>query len=197
MPNISNEIAICIDCWTNLQPPEHLFVKQTIEFINNRSKIGTVILASYQIGSEHYHNSLWYSNYHTIFNNDLPVPELWTYHAFTAKTRYMPWHPWDTEQHTEPTLLNYKFDNQFQIAMRYWYELEYYLKLHPNIDTIWIFGCSLEYCCKDRYLGYKWLKKLSNLRILSNSNCICDPHTFNSEYGWKQIDDTIYEYLPN
>jgi hypothetical protein len=85
--------------------------------------------------------------------------------------------------------------------MYWWWELEYYLLLHPEIKNIYFFGMAWEQCVRNRPLGYESIsEKMPNLNILTNSKCVLSTniHSFNmeNEPEWKSLGNDIYHYQP-
>jgi len=194
---IKNEMAICIDFWMNSKHETPNWVKNTINFIDNRQEIHSVVLSTYDIGLERLNREGldWYKNQDMIFNNNLPIPTRWIHNRYQSSLRYTPWHPWIKEQFTQPDLLYAKFDGKHKIAMHWWYQLEYYLQLNPNINVIWVFGCSFNQCCKTRELGWENGPKLTRMPWFTNSECICDPHWLGTLEHWQNLHNTTWQYL--
>jgi hypothetical protein len=105
-------------------------------------------------------------------------------------------------EQTDPIIWNYLNPGKYQIAMYWWWELEYYLLLHPKVKNIYFFGAAWEQCVRNRPLGYESiLEEVSNLNILTNSNCILseihsNPTNIENDLDWKSIGNNIYHYQP-
>ena len=86
--------------------------------------------------------------------------------------------------------------------MNWWWELEYYLLLHPEIKNIYFFGMAWEGCVRYRPLGYEAvIEEAPHLNILTNSNCILSEIHSNltnieNDLDWKSIGNDIYHYQP-
>ena len=194
---IKNEMAICIDFWFNGSKNTPDWINNTINFIDQRQEIGTVVLATYDTGLESLNREGldWYINRDLILHDNLPVPTKWIQTRYQAAVRYTPWNPWIKEQFTHPALLHAGWEGKHKIAMHWWYQLEYYLKLHPHYNAIWIFGCEFNQCCKTREIGWQYGPTLTGMPWFTNSNCICDPHWLGKLENWQHAHDTIWRYV--
>jgi hypothetical protein len=105
-------------------------------------------------------------------------------------------------EETDPIILNYINSNKHQISMNWWWELEYYLLLHPEIKNIYFLGISWEQCVRTRPLGYEAVfEEAPHLNILTNSKCVLsevhsDPINIENNVNWKSIGNDIYHYRP-
>jgi len=192
-----NEMAICIDFWSDPSKKTPDWVVNTVKFIQERQEIDTVVLATYDIGleAENRDDLDWYTNREIVFNNDLPVPIKWTHKKHQAAVRFTPWHPWVSPKETYKYMLLADFPGKYKIAMHWWYQLEWYLKQNPHIDTIWIFGCGFNKCCRTRELGWQHGPKLTGLKWFTNADCACDPDWLNRLDNWVHSHDTIYKHV--
>lgn len=188
-------IAILIDCWDNGDsPPNATLFSNILSFINH-PVISTVVLASYNARLEHINsNAKWYRNYNEMFYDKQPlrkIRDLSSVHKFYESN-----HPDET---TDPRILYYTADNQFQIAMNWTWELEYYLTLHPEIKNVYVLGAAWESCVKIRPLGYEQLTEVTGINILTNPSCILTmdakhPNLAN-DANWQHIKHNIWKYI--
>jgi hypothetical protein len=164
-------LAIIIDCWDiGLDPiPSNI-----LSFIESTPSIESVVLASYNCRVERQSSAaLWYQNYNKLFRSESAsrnIKDLTQVHEVYEKN--------DTKfknEKTDPLLLDYVNPKLFQIAMRWRWELDYYLEtLNPHIKNIYIFGAAWDECVKIRPLGYDSLSELGKINVLTNTMCIKD-----------------------
>jgi len=183
-------LAILIDCW---DAPNKTLPQNIISFLNSMDSIQTVVLASYNCRKEREtSDSLWYQNYNKLFQNirARKIDDLGSTHTEFDKRDVFP------NENTEPAILNYINSNKFQIAMRWRWELDYYLELNPKIQNIYVLGMAWDMCVKVRPLGYESLREIQNINVLTNVSCVldmqgCNPIPNNS---WRHLHNSIYHY---
>jgi hypothetical protein len=196
-------IAILIDCWKSIDEDTSRCFNEITNFIDSTDSIITVILATYNCKTERYTpNSIWADNNMALFKNPIRKKIIDTKLAFdllyTHKNNTFQVQP----AQTSPIIWNYLNPNKYQIAMYWWWELEYYLLLHPEIKNIYFFGMAWEGCVRYRPLGYEAvIEEAPHLNILTNSKCILseihsDPTYIENDANWKSIGNDIYHYQP-
>lgn len=176
-------VAILIDCWNTPALNLCRMYSNIMQFINNTPAIETVVLSTYNAQPESDDSkTIWYENYSKLFNQRIPEFQL---NTFPVET-------------TVPVILNYVNDNKFQIALRHEWELKCYLTLNPHVKNVYVFGSAWDVCVKIRPLGYESLSKITDLNVLTDTDCVLD---YNGncpvlELPWTHIKDSIY-YLNN
>jgi hypothetical protein len=190
-------LVILIDFWNPVSPERR--INDTIEFLNSNIAIKTVVLSTYNSKSELFtqHNSLWYRNRKEWYKKS----------SMSIKDRALS-EDKETIQNTiiknsvtDPRILGYNNPNQHQIAMFQYWEIEYYLSIHPEIKNIYVLGSAWEDCVKYRPVGYLALSKLLNVNILTHTNLV---RTNQSDYpdlsldrNWINVEGNVYRYLGN
>ncbi len=193
-------IAILIDCWeTKWNEHANTCFENIINVLDNTESITTVVLATYNCNTErHLSTSIWASNNKVLFLN--PIRK--KIHYFQDAYDYLYKHK-DKKYQLEKTnsiIWNYKNPTKYQICMNWWWELEYYLLLHPEIKNIYFFGIAWEQCLRTRPLGYESIiEEAPHLNILTNSKCILsevhsEPTNIENDVNWKSIGNDIYLY---
>jgi hypothetical protein len=196
-------IAILIDCWQTATPTattKRCF-NNIVRFLDKTESITTVILATYNCKTERYTpNSVWADNNMTLFKNPQRSKITDLKAAFDLLYEHSPND--DPPEQTDPIIWNYINPKKCQIAMNWWWELEYYLLLHSEIKNIYFFGSAWELCVRFRPLGYQSIiEENPSINILTNSNCILYekqlPSTnIKNDPNWQCIDTYIYLYQP-
>ena len=197
-------IAILIDCWKS--PTLNIDLENCYgrinNFLDNTDSIKTIVLASYNCKIEHeMGESIWYQNNKLMCGQSTrkKIPHLRYAHDYS--NRYNNNNNYPVEE-TDPDILNYINPNKHQISMLWWWELEYYLLLHPEIKNIYFFGMAWEGCVRYRPLGYEAvIEEAPHLNILTNSNCILseihsNPTNIENDLDWTSIGNNIYHYQP-
>ena len=196
-------IAILIDCWksTTTNNNSSKCFSNIIDFLNTTESITTVILATYNCKTERYTpNSVWSDNNMALFKNPIRKKIIDTKLAFDLLYEHRT-NNFSPEK-TDPKIWNYLNPKKYQIAMYWWWELEYYLLLNPEIKNIYFFGTAWEQCLKYRPLGYEAvIEEAPHLNILTNSKCILSeihsvPTYIENDPNWQCIDTDIYLYQP-
>jgi hypothetical protein len=196
-------IAILIDCWKSLTKDidaERCF-RGITNFLDNTDSIKTIALASYNCKTEHEKGgSIWYQNNKLMCGQSIrkKIPHLKQAHDYL--NRYNNKYP---IEETDPIILNYTNPNKHQISMLWWWELEYYLLLHPEIKNIYFFGKAWEECVRIRPLGYEAvLEERPDLNILINTKCVVRNDyslpqlDLSNDPDWAQVEGNIYLYQP-
>lgn len=143
----NNTCVILMDCWHNYKL-EFLY-KKIISWINSKSNIDSVILASYDTDSSELDNDIWYKNFKT-----------------TKKT------PSIGDKFTSSIILDYTNPNFNQLAIRDIDDFQRYINVRPWIKNVYVLGVSIDNCIKHRPLGYINLNKYTKLNILTNLDCV-------------------------
>lgn len=164
-------LALLIDCWTQVLPwrPVSCY-RRILKTLDDSPYIESVVLASYNCREEKTKgDTLWYQNYINLFHYDTnrKITDLAYVHRIFEEN--------DTKYPNENTfheILNYVNPKKFQIAMKWLWELEYYLEKNPRIKNIYVFGGAWESCVKVRPLGYESLSCLSGINLLTKSSCV-------------------------
>lgn len=169
---MSEELAILVNCWENVDNSEDELIHNIINFINTRPEIKFIVLASYDVPYNDQYKTLWKINYENVFNNTVVsqikfLTNLAEYNRFLIEKDSTV-----SLEKTDTLLLNTVFENKFQISMNFFFELEYFLKINNNIDTIWFFGRNWNDDLKHRELGWLHMKSLLDKELLTNSDCI-------------------------
>ena len=196
-------IAILIDCWgspsTNIDA-ENCYCRIN-NFLDNTDSIKTIVLASYNCKTEHEKPStIWYQNNSLLYQYSTrkKIPHLKQAHDYLNRydNKY-------SEEKTDPIILNYVNPNKHQLSMHWWWELEYYLLLHPEIKNIYFFGQSWEECVHNRPIGYDAvLEERPDLNILTNTECVMRiEHSLpqldlNNDPDWLLLEGNTYFYQP-
>lgn len=194
-------IAILIDCWKSPVPDDALSkcFNNIINFLDATESITTVVLATYNCKSERYTaNSIWDNNSNILLKNPIKKKIHCLNDAYDYYFKYDNNKNHKLEQ-TDPTIWNYINPAKYQISMLWWWELEYYLLLHPEIKNIYFFGMAWEGCVRYRPLGYDAiLEEVPHLNILTNKNCILSRMhhipIIENDTNWKSIGNDIYHY---
>lgn len=177
-------LAILIDCWHVPKSPKNaLLFSNILKFIES-SFIKTIVLASYNSTIECLNSdTVWYQNRNKLFGKLID----------TADTGPI--------KNTDPVILNYVSPNKFQIAMNFQEELDYYLKLNPEIKNIYILGGAWEECVKKRPLGYWKLVKANVEHILTNTDCVLtmegQPPDLTNDQNWQYLKNNSWRYIPH
>ena len=188
-------LAILIDFWDPVGPKKR--VDDTIEFLNSNSAIKTVVLSSYNVRlelfTEHcwYHNRKeWYGKSNVSIRDRALLEDKETIQKHFIKN-YV----------TDPHILKYHNPTQYQIAMFQYWEIEYYLSIHPEIKNIYVLGSAWEECVKYRPVGYLQLSQLQNVNILTHINLVRTNQSnypdLSSDHHWINIEGNVYKYLGN
>jgi hypothetical protein len=196
-------IAILIDCWKS--PIENSSSKKCfnniINFLDTTASITTVVLATYNCNTERYTpDSIWADNNMSLFTNPIRKKIIDLKLAFDLL--YANSNNNFKSEQTDPIIWNYLNPSKYQVAMYWWWELEYYLLLHPEVKNIYFFGAAWEQCVRNRPLGYKSiLEEGTDLNILTNKNCILSENhssliNLNTNTDWKYLGNDIYHYQP-
>lgn len=193
-------LAILIDCWTQVplwRPVQCYYrILQTIE---DNPYIETVVLASYNCREEKIRNdTVWYQNYSNLFYHDTnrKITDLAHVHRVFEENDNI-----HSNENTFHDILKYVNPNKFQIAMKWLWELEYYLELNPHIKNIYVFGGTWELCARTRPLGYESLHCLNKVNLLTKSSCVFTDQGSNVnsavsiKHPWINLTDDIF-YLP-
>lgn len=194
-------IAILIDCWKSPKanrPLENCY-DRIINFLNTTDSIQTVVLSSYNCNSEHINSEyLWYQN-NTLMCDESTRKKI--HHLKHAHDFLRQYDNKFIEEQTDPLILRYLNPKKYQISMLWWWELEYYLSLHPEIKNIYFLGQSWEECIRNRPLGFKSvLEETTNLNILTNDQCVMrQEHSapqldLSTDPEWIHIEGNIYQY---
>jgi hypothetical protein len=196
-------IAILIDCWksTTPNPISSKCFSNIVDFLNTTESITTVVLATYNCKTERYTpNSVWSDNNMALFKNPIRKKIIDTKLAFDLLYEHRT-NNFSPEK-TDPKIWNYLNPKKYQISMHWWWELEYYLSLHPEIKNIYFLGTAWEKCLRYQPLGYESiLEEVSNLNILTNKNCILSEiHSasinIENDPAWQLLGNDIYHYQP-
>ena len=186
-------LAIIIDCWdTDRVVPKKLY-KRIVNFLDASPHITTVALASYNCRLEKLGDSIWYQNYNNLFSNSQSrkIKDLeYVHRHFEMRDTTYP------NESTAPIILNYINNNKVQLAMKWRWELEYYLDLNPEIQNVYVIGTAWDMCVKIRPLGYESVKEIKNINVLTNVSCVIDMqgNTPVPSPPWQQINNSIYHY---
>jgi hypothetical protein len=196
-------IAILIDCWeTKWNEHAKTCFDNIINILDDTESITTVVLATYNCKSERYTtNSIWAQNNVMMCENSTRKK------IHCMKDAYDHLYMYDNNKNhkleqTDPTIWNYINPTKYQISMHWWWELEYYLSLHPEIKNIYFLGISWEQCVRTRPLGYEAVfEEAPHFNILTNSKCVLsevhsDPINIENNVNWKSIGNDIYHYQP-
>jgi len=195
-------IAILIDCW---KIPTYNIVLENCyhninKFIDNTDNIKTVALASYNCRIEHAEaKTIWYQNNTLMCHYATRTKISHLVHAHDCLNKYDNAFP---EETTDPVILNYVNPAKHQISMRWWWELEYYLLLHPEIKNIYFCGCAWEECVRNRPLGYLAIKEeRPDLNILVNTQLVLPKdHSeivdLTDDPNWQWLEGNTYLYQP-
>lgn len=188
------ELAIIIDCWDVPDKELNLLEHNIINFINVRDEIKFVVLASYDVNYFEEEFSAWKQNSIKLFN-DAPLSTKYLFKLGEDYRKNLLKNHYVAIEKTSRDLLNRVFTNKKQYAMEFYFELEYLLKLHPEIDTIWFFGLGWYQCVKNRELGWEHMKELTGKTLLTNSTCI-EPmyHNASLDRRWEKLSDFIYRH---
>ena len=178
----TNSAAIIIDQWYFPGRP-FTTCNNIIKFLD-ANIVSTAILASYDINiNEYATDNLWYNNQRGTIDN-LPSDH-------------------GHQNITIPTLLNYKNNSIFQIALTRSWQLENYLKWNPQIKNLFVLGVAWEICVKHRDLGYLNLFKMfgsKDINILTYAGCVGHGKgrsvDLDQEVDWIKIAENIYKYVP-
>jgi hypothetical protein len=196
-------LAILIDCWT--MPRENKEFTECCsnikKFLRTRDNIKTVVLSSYNCESEHLEAEfIWYKNNKQMCENTPLGSKIRNLrHAHDYLFMYDTTH---SKEKTDPGILNYWNTSKYQISMHWWWELEYYLKLNPEIKNIYIFGQSWEGCVANRPLGYKLIAQEElDINILTVTDCVLkenasDKLDLSNDSNWVHVEDNTYLYKP-
>jgi len=197
-------IAILIDCWKS-SITNNISAKcfdNIINFLDTTDSITTVVLATYNCKTDRSDTSLiWTQNNISMCANSNRKK----IHCF--KDAYDNLYMYDNNKNypleqTHPIILNYFNSTKYQISMNWWWELEYYLSLHPEVKNIYFLGTSWEQCLRHRPLGYESiLEEGTDLNILTNKNCILseihsNPTNIENDHEWRSLGNDIYHYQP-
>lgn len=196
-------IAILIDCWkspiTNNSSAKCF--NNIINFLDTTESITTVVLATYNCKTERYTpNSIWADNNMSLFRN--PIRKKIIDFKLAFDLLYANSNNNFKSEQTDPVIWNYLNPSKYQVAMYWWWELEYYLSLHPEVKNIYFFGAAWEQCVRNRPLGYKSiLEEVTNFNILTNKNCILSEiHSasvnIENDPEWQSLGNDIYHYRP-
>lgn len=189
-------MAILIDFWNPVGPKKR--VDDTIEFLNT-DIIKTVVLSTYNSRSElfAYTNSLWYHNRKEWYEKS----------NVSIRDRALLEDKETIQKHfiknyvTDPDILRYYNPNQYQIAMFQYWEIEYYLSIHPEIKNIYVLGSAWEDCVKYRPVGYLELSHIQNVNILTHTNLVRTNQStcpdLSSDRHWINVEGNVYRYLGN
>jgi hypothetical protein len=193
-------IAILIDCWKapTLNTTLEACYRRMIDFLDNTDNIKTIALASYNCRSEHTQAEyIWYQNNTLMCHNATRSKIAHLVHAHEYLNKYDDAFP---NENTEPLILQYVNPNKHQISMRWWWELEYYLLLHPEIKNIYFCGCAWEECVRNRPLGYlAILEERPDLNILVNTQLVMpENHSetvdLTDDPNWINVKGSTYLY---
>ena len=191
-------LAILIDCWYlgrfKKTSVSEVVYPNIINFLETNQNIKTVALASYNCRNEFLSNRLWYNNYRDFFDNEKnsrKIRDLAVVHnVHRHQDNKFP------NEHTDPMILNYRNDNQYQIAMWWGWELEYYLSLNPHIKNVYVLGLAWDQCVKIRPLGYEALSEIPNINVLTKVDCSANMNAsaveLDSNPNWQKIEEKIY-----
>ena len=196
-------IAILIDCWETptLNTDLAACYLRINNFLDNTDSIKTIVLASYNCKTEYQIGEyIWYQNNVLMCRQSTRKKIIHLKQAHDYLNRYDNKYP---EEKTDPVILNYLNPSKYQISMHWWWELEYYLLLHPEIKNIYFFGHAWEECVRNRTLGYESvLEERPDLNILTNTGCVMgEDHSLpqldlNNDPDWKQVEGNTYLYQP-
>ena len=196
-------IAILIDCWESSSlniKAENCYYKIN-NFLDTTDSIKTIVLASYNCKTEYQIGEyIWYQNNVLMCRQSTRKKIIHLKQAHDYLNRYDNKH---AEEKTDPIILNYVNSNSHQISMRWWWELEYYLLLHPEIKNIYFFGQAWEECVRTRPLGYEAiLEERPDLNMLTNTECVMPYNSalsnlnLSNDPDWAQVEGNIYLYQP-
>lgn len=196
-----DSIAIIIDVW------EYKLVDHSEPIINflNTAQVSTAILASYNcVYSEYISDNIWYRNEREKFNSVSTLFKSKLLYEYS--TEECPADAVSTEWYnmrTNSKILNYQNENISQIAMRYDWQIEYYLQENPQLENIFVLGASWDGCVRDRPLGYLNLQQLTKdkkINILTHDKCVFTSveqmPNFHKENNWQRMSGNIYKYVP-
>lgn len=196
-------IAILIDCWkTKWNEHAKTCFDNIINVLDNTESITTVVLATYNCKTERFTtNSVWAQN------NVLMCATSIRKKIHCLKDAYDHLYNYDNNKNqplkeTDPIILDYINPNKYQISMNWWWELEYYLLLHPEIKNIYFFGTAWNQCLRTRPLGYESvIEEAPHLNILTNSKCVLsevhsEPTNIENDANWNSMGNDIYLYQP-
>jgi len=196
-------IAILIDCWKSpsLDIDAERCYHGITNFLDNTDSIKTIVLASYNCKTEHEKGeSIWYQNNRLMCKQSTrkKIPHLRYAHDYLNRYNNK-----NLIEETNPIILNYINPNKHQISMLWWWELEYYLLLHPEIKNIYFFGAAWEICVRTRSLGYEAVfEERPDLNILTNEQFVMfEDHSLpqvdlSNDPDWVQIEGNTYLYQP-
>jgi hypothetical protein len=192
-----DELAIIIDCWeTTEEDSVNVLCFNIINFISQREEIKYVVLASYDTLYSDQEHTIWKENYHRIMEKS-PIRVKYLYELAENSRKLIEHNSLLKLGKTDPDLLEYVFENKFQISMTHFFELEYLLKQNQEIDTIWFFGAGWKQCLKNRELGWKYMKEFTGKELLTISTCI-GPFFYkvDDDPNWEKVDwgDFIYRH---
>lgn len=195
-------IAILIDCWKSpiLNKDLEKCYRRITDFLDTSENIKTVVLASYNCKDEHAEcNSIWYRNNTAMCDHAIRKKIAHLHQAHDYLYKYDNKYP--VEQ-TDPIILDYINPAKFQISMHWWWELEYYLLLHPEIKNIYFLGQAWEECIKNRSLGYEAvIEERPDLNILVNTQLVMPENHSNivdltDDPNWINVEGSTYLYQP-
>ena len=191
-------MAILIDFWNPVGPKKR--VDDTIEFLSTNNTIKTVVLSSYDSSIEllFYNRSIWFQNRKEWYENSPMSVKDRSILEDKENIKNL-----SNNRRTDPSILKYHNPNQYQIAMFQYWEIEYYLSIHPEIKNVYIFGSAWEDCVKYRPLGYLELShlQLRNVNILTHTNLVRTNQStcpdLSSDRHWINVEGNVYKYLGN
>lgn len=198
----SDSLAVLIDCWDRpINPSQKITssnIRRNILSFINRPHIDTVVMSSYSCPSDLKAQNIWNNNYHKLFNSPtVPSNVFNLYQSHIGSSEKLNGEP---EEHTHADILKYYNKAKFQISMLWRWELEYYLKINPKIENIYVFGAVWEICVRDRPLGYMALSELDGVNILTDAKCV--KTLTSNEYldlsldkNWTHVEDTTYKFI--
>lgn len=192
-------LAILIDFWHPVRFPENR-IDNTLAFLNSTSyAIKTVVLATYNSRSELFfqNNSLWYRNRKDWYEKSC----VWARDKSISDDTKSIKNKTFNNARTDSRILQYCNPNQYQIAMFQYWEMEYYLSVHPEIKNIYVVGAAWEECIRHRPLGYLELSQLKTVNILTHTDLVrsnkSEQLDLSSYRHWIKIEGNIYQYLGN
>jgi hypothetical protein len=189
-------LAILIDCWDIKNISSKKLYSRVLSKIDTNTNINTTVLASYNCKEEKKRSDCsWYRNYYDFFqlqHHSRNIKDLeYVHRVFEMHDTKFP------NEHTDPLVLNYLNNNTYQIAMRWRWELEFYLSKNTHIKNIYVMGVAWEQCVKVRPLGYESLSEIKDINILVDTDCVLTMQHTKPELdsSWNKITESVYHYV--
>jgi hypothetical protein len=192
-------MVILIDFWYPVLPVRR--IDNTVEFLNTNTAIKTVVLSTYnahlELLTQSQNSPIWYRNRTEWYAKSSE----WAKDRAILEDKLSINDTTTLDSKTEPGILQYYNPTQYQIAMFQYWEIEYYLSIHPEIKNIYVLGSAWDECVKYRPAGYLELSKLQNINILTDTNLVrtsqCTIPDLSLDSQWINVKGSVYRYLGN